>query len=163
MKNSILITGCAWFIGFHLSELLCHNCYNVVGIDNLNSYYNRTLKEDRLKILEKNKNFTFHKLDLLNISALNNLFKNNQFTALINLAAQAGVRYSFENPQAYIDSNITGFTNILELGKKYNIKLVLYASSSSVYGECNEFPYSEKNYKINGGKWMTFFPKVKVW
>ena len=148
MKNSILITGCAGFIGFHLTELLCHNGYNVVGIDNLNSYYDRTLKEDRLKILEKNKNFTFHKLDLLNISALNNLFKNNQFTALINLAAQAGVRYSFENPQAYIDSNITGFTNILELGKKYNIKLVLYASSSSVYGECNEFPYSEKNYKI---------------
>ena len=148
MNNNILITGCAGFIGYHLSDYMCANNYNVYGIDNLNEYYSKKLKNDRLIKLEKYNNFKFSLVDITDNKKLAELFKSNNFSCVINLAAQAGVRYSFENPQAYIDSNITGFINILENCKKYNIKSLIYASSSSVYGECNNSPFSENDTSI---------------
>ena len=146
--NNILVTGCAGFIGFHLSEKLCKKGYNVVGIDNLNNYYDVNLKNKRLQKIKKYSNFIFHKIDISDSSKLRNIFENNNFYTVFHLAAQAGVRYSLENPKAYIDSNIIGFTNILECCKSYGINSLFYASSSSVYGECENSPFSERDNSI---------------
>tara|TARA_B110000116_G_C16706346_1_gene522309 strand:+ start:208 stop:1176 length:969 start_codon:yes stop_codon:yes gene_type:complete len=143
IKKNILITGCAGFVGFHLSQRLCEGGYNVIGLDNLNDYYDVTLKKKRLEMLVKNKQFSFFKIDLCESSNLSQFFENNKIDFIIHLAAQAGVRYSLENPTAYIDSNIVGFMNILGECKKNNLNII-YASSSSVYGDSREFPLSEK-------------------
>lgn len=138
----ILVTGCAGFIGFHFSKRLIKNDHTVVGIDNFNNYYDVNLKRDRCKILKQKKNFRFLKLDLVNKKKLQELFDNERFDYVINLAAQAGVRYSLENPQAYIDSNINGFLNILECCRHSDIKHLIFASSSSVYGMNKKKPFS---------------------
>lgn len=145
MKSKILITGAAGFIGFHLSKLLLDKDYEVIGIDNLNDYYDIRLKEGRLSILKKNKYFTFYKIDLKSKEDIDNLFKKYRFDYVINLAAQAGVRYSIENPYAYVDSNLIGFVNILEACRYYPVKHLLYASSSSVYGGNKVAPFSTEH------------------
>lgn len=141
--NSIFITGSSGFIGFHLAHYYLKKGIHVVGIDNMNDYYDINLKKDRLKILKKYNNFDFYKEDLVNKDALLDIFKNNQFDLVINLAAQAGVRYSLTNPDVYINSNIVGFINLLECMKSVNVKNLIYASSSSVYGLSETFPLRE--------------------
>lgn len=138
----ILITGAAGFIGFHLSKRLLDQSYQIIGIDNLNDYYDPSLKQSRLEILGKYNNFIFHKVDLKDKAAVDNIFEIYQPTHIINLAAQAGVRYSIENPYAYVDSNLTGFMNILEACRNYPVDHLLYASSSSVYGGNKVAPFS---------------------
>lgn len=138
----ILITGAAGFIGFHLSKKLLDESYQVIGIDNLNDYYDPRLKQSRLEILGKYSNFNFHKVDLKDKTAVDNIFETYQPTHVINLAAQAGVRYSIENPYAYVDSNLIGFVNILEACRNYPVEHLLYASSSSVYGGNKVAPFS---------------------
>ena len=142
MKLKILITGAAGFIGFHLSALLLDKDFQVIGIDNLNDYYDPKLKKDRLALLKRNNKFIFHKVDLKDKPALDDIFKTYKPTHVINLAAQAGVRYSIENPYAYVDSNLIGFMNILEACRNYPVKHLLYASSSSVYGGNKVAPFS---------------------
>lgn len=142
MNLKLLITGAAGFIGFRLSTLLLNHNYQVVGIDNLNDYYDPKLKEGRLSILQQHNNFIFHKVDLKDKPSLDNIFKIHKPDYLINLAAQAGVRYSITNPYAYVDSNLIGFMNILEACRKYPVKHLLYASSSSVYGGNKVAPFS---------------------
>ena len=144
----VLVTGCAGFIGFHLSKKLINEGISVVGIDNINSYYDVKLKKDRLKILKKTKlnkkyKFLFHKIDISNKSSLKKIFKKYNFDQVIHLAAQAGVRYSIEKPEAYVNSNLVGFANILENCRQKKIKHLFFASTSSVYGESNKFPYKE--------------------
>ena len=138
----ILITGAAGFIGFHLSKKLLDDSYQIIGIDNLNDYYDPSLKQSRLEILGKYNNFNFHKVDLKDKAEVDNIFETYQPTHVINLAAQAGVRYSIENPYAYVDSNLTGFMNVLEACRKYPVEHLLYASSSSVYGGNKVAPFS---------------------
>ncbi|MGF3182953.1 NAD-dependent epimerase [Facklamia sp. P12934] len=138
----ILITGAAGFIGFHLSKKLLKMSHEVIGIDNLNEYYDPSLKESRLDILNKYKNFKFHKVDLKEKDDVDEIFKTYKPTHIINLAAQAGVRYSIENPYAYVDSNLIGFVNILEACRNYPVDHLLYASSSSVYGGNKVAPFS---------------------
>lgn len=141
---NILITGCAGFIGYHLSTKLLENKkYKIYGIDNLNKYYDVNLKNNRLKKLKKYKNFFFYKIDLRKFNNLENNFKKNKYNIVINLAAQAGVRYSISNPRTYLENNIDGFFNILECSRKYKIKHFLYASTSSVYGDTKNFPIKE--------------------
>ena len=118
--KKILITGIAGFIGYHLAEKLLNNNYHIIGIDNLNDYYDPTLKKARLNNLNKFSNFEFQKIDFIQNNSLTSIFKNNQFDQVIHLGAQAGVRYSITNPQFYIDTNITGFLNILENCKNYH-------------------------------------------
>ncbi len=141
----ILVTGAAGFIGYHLSKKLCENNFNVIGIDNLNEYYNVNLKNARLEILNGYKDFQFLKINLTEKEKLFELFEENNFEYVVNLAAQAGVRYSIENPFAYIDSNINGFMNVLESCRRYPIKHLVYASSSSVYGANVSQPFSEND------------------
>lgn len=140
--KKILVTGAAGFIGFHLSNLLLQKGVTVVGFDNINDYYDVNLKYARLAILEKFENFTFVKGDLADKTAVDNLFSENKFDIVVNLAAQAGVRYSIENPQAYIESNVIGFFNILEACRNNPVEHLLYASSSSVYGNQQKTPFS---------------------
>jgi len=141
--QKILITGAAGFIGFHLSKyLLQTNEYKVIGIDNINNYYSTKLKEDRLEILKKYENFEFHKIDLIEKVRIDELFKKEKFDYVVNLAAQAGVRYSITNPYSYVDSNLIGFVNILEACRNNPVKHLLYASSSSVYGGNKIVPFS---------------------
>ena len=142
---NFLITGCAGFIGFHLCEklLASKKNYKIFGIDNINSYYDVRLKKERLKILKKKNNFFFKKIDICENLKLKKYFKDNNFDIVVNLAAQAGVRYSIINPHSYINSNIVGFMNILELSKEFKIKHLLYASTSSVYGGNTKLPFSE--------------------
>ena len=137
-----LITGAAGFIGFHLSKRLLEQGNSVVGIDNLNEYYDVNLKKDRLIRLKDNSEFTFHKLDLVDRKGIKRLFSENRFDYVVNLAAQAGVRYSLTNPHAYVDSNIVGFLNILEGCRDSDIKHLVFASSSSVYGANTMMPFS---------------------
>jgi UDP-glucuronate 4-epimerase len=137
-----LVTGAAGFIGFHLSKRLLEQGKNVVGLDNLNDYYDVNLKKSRLRELEGNPRFTFYKLDLIDREGIEKLFLENKFDYVVNLAAQAGVRYSLENPHAYIDCNIVGFLNILEGCRHNNIKHLVFASSSSVYGANTKMPFS---------------------
>ncbi len=137
-----LVTGAAGFIGFHLSRRLLERGDSVIGIDNLNAYYDVNLKKARLCKLEEIPGFTFHKLDLADREEVNRLFAENNFDCVVNLAAQAGVRYSLTNPHAYIDCNIVGFLNILEGCRHNGIKHLVYASSSSVYGANTNMPFS---------------------
>ena len=140
---NILVTGSCGFIGYHLCKMLLNKNHIVIGIDNMNSYYNVKMKEDRLTELSSFNNFTFYKYDLCEYENIKSVFRYNRIDIVINLAAQAGVRYSIENPRAYINSNIVGFFNILECCKLYNIKKLIYASSSSVYGKNEKIPFEE--------------------
>lgn len=138
----ILITGAAGFIGFHLSKRLLNDGYEIIGYDNINDYYDVNLKYARLEILEKYDKFTFIKGDLADSDKVNALFTEYKPEIVVNLGAQAGVRYSIENPKAYMDSNITGFFNILEACRHNPVKHLLFASSSSVYGNQKKTPFS---------------------
>ena len=138
----ILVTGAAGFIGFHLTIYLLKRGDEVVGFDNLNNYYEVKLKHDRLAILSNHQSFTFVQADLSDRAAVEKVFAEHRFDRVINLAAQAGVRYSLENPHAYIDANVVGFTNILEACRHNKIEHLTYASSSSVYGSNTEMPFS---------------------
>tara|TARA_B100000965_G_C19590078_1_gene757533 strand:+ start:49 stop:1005 length:957 start_codon:yes stop_codon:yes gene_type:complete len=145
----ILITGSAGFIGFNLAKILIKNKkYSVIGIDNFDKYYDVNLKKKRNQLLIKNKNFKFYKTNILNEKKLDTIFKKNNFDFVFHLAAQAGVRYSISFPRKYVDSNYLGFFNIIECARKYKIKRLFYASSSSVYGENTNFPLKETE-KIN--------------
>lgn len=138
----VLVTGAAGFIGMHVSQKLINRGDEVVGFDNLNDYYDVNLKLARLATIRDRKGFTFVKADLADRAALESCFDTYRFDAVINLAAQAGVRYSLENPHAYIDSNIVGFMNVLECCRHHNIEHLVYASSSSVYGLNSSMPFS---------------------
>jgi UDP-glucuronate 4-epimerase len=141
----ILVTGAAGFIGYNFSNFLLQNTkYKIVGVDNLNNYYDVNLKKKRLNILKKFKNFSYLKVDINKNSLIEKVFKRNKFDFVVNLAAQAGVRYSIQEPRKYIESNILGFFNIIENSRKYKIKRLYYASSSSVYGDNKNFPLKEK-------------------
>lgn len=142
MKANVLVTGAAGFIGFHLSKKLCALGYQVTGIDNLNDYYEVSLKVARLKQLETLSGFSFVKLDLSDEQGIKTLFDQGHFDFVVNLAAQAGVRYSITNPRAYLKSNLDGFLNILEGCRHYKVKHLVYASSSSVYGANRKMPFS---------------------
>lgn len=141
-KPSILVTGAAGFIGFHLSGRLCKEGYSVTGIDNLNDYYDVNLKHARLNQLKSLPDFEFHQLDLTDKKRVDDLFRKNNFTYVVNLAAQAGVRYSLTNPYAYLESNLHGFLNILEACRHHKTEHLIYASSSSVYGANKKMPFS---------------------
>ena len=141
----ILVTGTAGFIGHHLALRLLARGDNVVGIDNLNNYYDVKLKENRLKRLAHNPDFKFIKLDLADKAGMAELFAAEKFDVVVNLAAQAGVRYSMENPHAYIDANLVGFTNVLEGCRHNKVKHLVFASSSSVYGANTKLPFSESD------------------
>jgi len=143
MPMKFLVTGAAGFIGFHTTLKLIERGDEVVGIDNLNDYYDVTLKQARLNQLETHDQFTFSMLDLTDRRAMETLFQRHAFDRVIHLAAQAGVRYSIDNPRAYIDSNILGFINILEGCRHFKIPHLSYASSSSVYGANTKQPFSE--------------------
>ena len=155
--KKILVTGMAGFIGYHLSKLLVSQGYEVVGLDNINDYYDPNLKLARLENLGFDKNkieyntllteqqISFIKLDLTDLKNLKQLFEKFKFDYVVNLAAQAGVRYSLKNPQAYVDSNITGFLNILECCRAHPVEHLVFASSSSVYGLSEEIPFKEDN------------------
>ena len=138
----ILVTGAAGFIGFFLSLRLLEEGYRVTGVDNLNDYYDVQLKTSRLEILKRHDAFSFHPVDIGDEKKLNGLFSENDVDAVVNLAAQAGVRYSLINPQAYIQSNIQGFANILENCRHHQVKHLVFASSSSVYGANTKMPFS---------------------
>lgn len=140
--SKILVTGAAGFIGFHLSQRLLTRGDQIIGIDNLNNYYDVSLKQARLNILKKQTNFNFYQLELADKIGIENLFKEHQFDVVVNLAAQAGVRYSLQNPHAYIDSNLVGFINILEGCRHNKVKHLVFASSSSVYGANTKIPFS---------------------
>lgn len=140
--KKILVTGCAGFIGFHLTKRLLSDGCEVVGLDNLNNYYDVTLKEARLAQLEENSNFNFYRAALEDQEVIDEIFSRNSISIVVNLAAQAGVRYSLKNPRAYIDSNIVGFLNILEACRYHNVEHLIYASSSSVYGANTKMPFS---------------------
>ena len=140
--DSVLVTGCAGFIGYHLSVSLLKDGVEVLGIDNLNEYYDINLKNNRLSNLQVYKNFTFQQVDIADKDSLSQKFKQFQPDMVVNLAAQAGVRYSIENPYAYLDSNLTGFLNILEMCRHHQVKGLVYASSSSVYGSNTKYPFS---------------------
>ena len=142
---SILVTGAAGFIGFHLSKKLLENGYEMIGLDNLNDYYDISLKEARLNLLQKYPAFTFHRLDIADQHDIAKLFKKTSFETVVHLAAQAGVRYSLENPHAYVEANLVGFGHILEGCRHQQVKHLIFASSSSVYGANTKIPFSESD------------------
>ncbi len=144
-EKLVLVTGAAGFIGFHLSQKLSKLGYSVVGLDNLNDYYEIGLKHSRLDILKSDPNFTFEQIDLTDKKGIDQLFDTYNFPYVVNLAAQAGVRYSIENPYAYMESNMNGFLNILEACRHHKTKHLIYASSSSVYGANKKMPFSVHN------------------
>ena len=155
----ILITGCAGFIGFHLTKkLLNDKKLEIFGIDTIDSYYDIKLKYKRLNILKKNLNFNFFKLDISNKNKLLTNFKKNKYDIVVNLAAQAGVRFSITNPENYLKSNVIGFFNILECSKIFKIKKLIYASSSSVYGDNKDFPLKES---ANTDSPLSFYAATK--
>jgi UDP-glucuronate 4-epimerase len=143
--GNILVTGVAGFIGFHLAKRLCKDGYSVIGVDNINDYYDVKLKKNRLLILEESENFNFHKVDLTDVEGLKLIFEKTHFDTVINLAAQAGVRYSLENPKAYLDANINAFVNLIENCRHFNSGHLIFASSSSVYGANTNMPFSTHN------------------
>ena len=138
----ILVTGAAGFIGFHLSQRLLMRGDQVVGLDNLSDYYDVVLKKDRLAQLQTKPGFSFHQLDLTDGDRIAGLFAEAKFDSVVNMAAQAGVRYSLKNPHAYVDSNLVGFTNVLEGCRHSSVKHLVFASSSSVYGANTKIPFS---------------------
>jgi UDP-glucuronate 4-epimerase len=138
----ILVTGAAGFIGFHLSRRFLDMGHTVVGLDSLNDYYSVQLKKDRLAVIQDHPGFTFAHLDLADAPGVARLFAEQKFTHVVNLAAQAGVRYSVENPRAYIDSNVVGFLNVLEGCRHNAVQHLVFASSSSVYGLNTTMPFS---------------------
>ena len=140
--KKILVTGAAGFIGSHLSKKLLKNGWKVIGLDNLNEYYDINLKHGRLDQLTPDQNFSFKKINLEDKDGILKLFNEEKFEYVVNLAAQAGVRYSLVNPYAYIESNINGFINLLEGCRSINVKHLIYASSSSVYGANTKMPFS---------------------
>lgn len=144
-NKKILITGAAGFIGYYLSKRLLDRGFTVVGLDNLNDYYDVNLKHARLDLLKPYENFNFQKIDLSDKAAIDKLFLDKNFDIVVNLAAQAGVRYSITNPDAYINSNIVGFMNILEACRHNPVEHLVYASSSSVYGTNKKVPYSTED------------------
>ena len=144
----ILVTGVAGFIGYSLANFLLKKSHYVYAIDNIDDYYSIKIKKKRLSILTKNKNFFFDKINIVNKKKLNSFFKEKKIDIIVHLAAQAGVRYSFKNPEKYIDVNIFGFLNLINEANKKKIKKILYASSSSVYGENTNFPLKETE-KLN--------------
>ena len=141
--KKIIVTGSAGFIGFSVSRYLLEKGHHVIGIDNHNDYYDPTIKESRLKILKNHNNYNHNRVDLIDKKKIDEIFEKNKPNKVINLAAQAGVRYSMKNPLAYINSNILGFAHILENCKKYEIEHLVYASTSSVYGANTKTPFSE--------------------
>ena len=156
----ILITGICGFIGFHLANNIYSRNKNIeiVGVDNMNNYYDIDLKHSRLEILKRH-NIKIYKIDIKNIKKIDKIFSTHKFDKVVHLAAQAGVRMSFSDPQNYFDNNILGFFNILELSKKYNIKSLIYASSSSVYGDQKRFPLTENNRNLNTVSFYGFTKK----
>lgn len=140
--KKVLVTGSAGFIGYHLIKRLINMDCDILGIDNLNEYYSVKLKEDRLLDIGDKFNFSFKKANIEDMEQMENIFNTFMPDVVINLAAQAGVRYSIENPKAYINSNVIGFFNILECCRKYPVKHLIFASSSSVYGANKKVPYS---------------------
>jgi len=158
---SILVTGCAGFIGFNLCQnyLKSHSdLKKIYGIDNLNSYYDVNLKKNRIKILKKHSNFIFKKIDIKDKNKLSRFVQDNSIKIIIHLAAQAGVRYSISHPKSYVDSNIIGFFNILEVSRENKIKHLIFASTSSVYGYSDKFPLSEND---NTDKPVSFYAATK--
>tara|TARA_Y100001958_G_C21226537_1_gene551992 strand:+ start:1375 stop:2337 length:963 start_codon:yes stop_codon:yes gene_type:complete len=143
MSEKILVTGAAGFIGMHLCNSLLKDGYTVIGIDNINDYYDQKLKLDRLSVLDLYDNFQFKKIDLCNQSKLEDVFNDFKPMKVVNLAAQAGVRYSIQNPYAYLNSNLIGFLNLIELCRHKDVEGLIYASSSSVYGGNTKIPFSE--------------------
>jgi UDP-glucuronate 4-epimerase len=143
----ILVTGCVGFIGFHLSKKLILNGHTVIGVDSINNYYGTKIKFDRLKILRKtSKKFIFKKGDISNSSFVERIFKKFKIDQVVNLAAQAGVRYSIKNPKAYLESNLIGFFNILDCSNRYKVNHLIYASTSSVYGNNSKLPFKESRH-----------------
>ena len=140
--KKVLITGAAGFIGFHLARRLLENGHLVTGIDNMNTYYDVNLKKDRLKILRAYKDFSFFESDLADLHDLKPVFDSHAFDVAVNLAAQAGVRYSLENPHAYVEANLVGFVNLLECCRHHRTPHLVFASSSSVYGANTHMPFS---------------------
>jgi UDP-glucuronate 4-epimerase len=143
--DDLLVTGCAGFIGLHLTQRLLASGRRVIGIDNLNDYYDPALKLARLDLIKDHPNFTFHKLDLADRAGMKALFEQYRFPVVAHLAAQAGVRYSLQNPHAYADSNLEGFINILEGCRHHGCRHLLFASSSSVYGANTKLPFSVRD------------------
>ena len=141
----ILVTGSAGFIGYHACKSLIDNGHEIIGVDNLNDYYDVSLKNHRISLLKNYKNFDFYKIEIQDYKSLESLFNKYKFKRVLHLAAQAGVRYSIENPSIYIHSNIHGFLNILEACRHNNIEHLVYASSSSVYGLNQLHPYNENH------------------
>jgi UDP-glucuronate 4-epimerase len=140
--KTVLVTGAAGFIGFHLSKRLLSDGFKVIGIDIINDYYDINLKNNRLKQLIAYPDFFFRKIDIVDLKELDDVFKNNTIDVVVNLAAQAGVRYSLTNPHAYVNSNLVGFVNVLECCRNHYIKHLVFASSSSVYGANTKMPFS---------------------
>ena len=140
-----LVTGCAGFIGYHIANSIIkkNKKARVLGIDNLNNYYSVKLKKKRIKLLEKNKRFNFLKINLIDKKKIIRVFKKHKIDFVIHLAAQAGVRYSLINPESYYESNIVGFSNIIEISHANNVKKFIFASSSSVYGDKKRYPLNE--------------------
>tara|TARA_Y100001980_G_C14551808_1_gene335478 strand:- start:607 stop:1569 length:963 start_codon:yes stop_codon:yes gene_type:complete len=147
-SEKILVTGCAGFIGMHLCESLLKDNIIIAGLDNLNDYYSQNLKLNRLERLKRFKHFKFYQIDILEQDKLFKVIKKFNPTILVHLAAQAGVRYSIDNPFQSMNINVLGFTNILEGCRSFNIKKLIYASSSSVYGQNSKYPFSEKEKAI---------------
>ena len=150
-SQTILVTGAAGFIGSRISELLLIDNFKVIGVDNLNDYYDVRIKEERLKVLSKYENFIFYKKDIEDINSIKSLFDENKFHSVINLAARAGVRYSLENPFIYCNTNYIGTLNILDLMNKTGVEKYVMASTSSIYAG-SSLPYKESscvNYPIS--------------
>jgi UDP-glucuronate 4-epimerase len=144
-QMEFLVTGAAGFIGMHVAARLLQAGHNVTGVDNLDHYYDVRLKQARLDVLQPYPNFRFLKMDLVDREKVNELFDDGRFERVVHLAAQAGVRYSLENPHVYIQSNVVGFTNILEACRHFPVKHLVYASSSSVYGANKKLPFSVRD------------------
>jgi len=155
----ILVTGVAGFIGYYVSLELLKKNYQIVGIDNLNNYYDISLKKDRLSQLKQFSNFQFNQIDISNHKRISQLFKYHKFNKILHLAAQAGVQYSIVNPDSYVNSNLVGFFNILNNSIKHNISHLIYASSSSVYGLNKSYPFKES---LNCSSPLSFYAATKI-